>query len=333
MKKLLWLLPVLFMLSCEKIVSPSTKPDDPVAIFDELWKTLNEGYSFFDYKGVNWDSVYTVYRPQVHVGMTDRELYEVSVAMLNTLRDGHINLRTGFARSYYNYYADYPPNFNREILERNYWRGFEITGPLIHTIIDSVGYIYYRSFASNFSDEQLDVVLQRFNDYPGIQGVVIDVRNNEGGNPENAYRFLRRVATERTLIYRTQYKDGPAHNEFTELEESYIDPNDKVAFPGKVVVLTNRTCYSACNFFAASVKAFSQVTVIGDTTGGGGGQPVGHEFPNGWAVNFSGSITYMPDGFIIEHGVPPHKYVALLPADEALGIDTILEYAIAFIRQ
>jgi hypothetical protein len=333
MKKCLYLVPLLFILSCEKIVSPSTKPDDPIAIFDELWKTLDEGYSFFDYKGVNWDSVYTVYRPKVHAGMTDRELYDVSVSMLNTLRDAHINLRTGFARSYYNYYADYPANFNREILERNYWRGFEITGPLLHTIIDSVGYIYYRSFASVFSDEQLDVVLQRFNDYPGIRGVIIDVRNNEGGNPENAFRFLRRVATERTLIYRTKFKDGPGHDEFTGLQESYLEPNDRVGFPGKVVVLTNRVCYSACNFFTASAKAFSQMTVIGDTTGGGGGQPVGHEFPNGWAVNFSGSISYMTDGFNIEHGVPPHRYVTLDPADEAKGIDSILEYALGFIKQ
>lgn len=333
-KPILFIVVVLFLSSCEKAIMPATKAKDPVTVFEELWKTFDEGYSFFNLKGINWDSVYNVYRPQIKDNMTERQLYDVCVSMINTLRDGHVNLRTGFATSYYNYYINYPPNFNHELLEHHYWVGFEITGPLLHTIIDSVGYIYYRSFANNFTDGQLDAVLQRFNSYPGIKGVVIDVRNNEGGNPMNSYNILRRIAAKRTLIYISKYKNGPAHDDFTELQESYIEPNERVKFPGKICVLTNRVCYSACNFFVASCKAFpDRITVIGDTTGGGGGQPTGHELPNGWATSFSSSITYMPNGAYIEQGVPPDIYVALKPEDEANGTDTILEYAIRFIKQ
>jgi C-terminal processing protease CtpA/Prc len=92
-------------------------------------------------------------------------------------------------------------------------------------------------------------------------------------------------------------------------------------------VLANRKCYSACNFFVAGCKAFSQIRIAGDQTGGGGGQPTGFELPNGWSVNFSGSITALPNGFIIENGVLPDVSVALNPVDEAAGIDTIIEAA------
>jgi C-terminal processing protease CtpA/Prc len=75
------------------------------------------------------------------------------------------------------------------------------------------------------------------------------------------------------------------------------------------------------------MQSFSQIKIVGDQTGGGGGQPTGFELPNSWSVNFSGSITSLPNGFIIENGVLPDIAVALSPSDEAAGIDTIIERA------
>ena len=145
---------------------------------------------------------------------------------------------------------------------------------------------------------------------------------------KNFNRFFKRIASQSTLLYKTKYKDGPGHNDFSGEQEDIIEPTtDRVRYTGKIVVLTNRKCYSACNFFVAGCKAFSQITIVGDQTGGGGGQPTGFELPNGWSVNFSGSITSLPNGFIIENGVPPDINVALTPSDEAAGIDTIIETA------
>ncbi|MCB0548840.1 MAG: hypothetical protein KDD19_14770, partial [Phaeodactylibacter sp.] len=88
----------------------------------------------------------------------------------------------------------------------------------------------------------------------------------------------------------------------------------------------------AGNFFAAMMKAFPNVTLIGDRTGGGGGAPVGWELPNGWAFNFSSSITWLPDGFIIEHGVEPDIRVDWAEEDRAAGKDTILEEALRWLQ-
>lgn len=331
MKKIFLFLSAAFLLSsCEKVIMPKSESADPVTVFETLWKTVDEGYSFFDYKNIDWNMVYQTYRPQINNNMTDSALFSVCSNMLNVLKDGHVNLRAGFSTSYYNdFYLDYPANFNKELIDRNYLRGFEVTGPLYHTILDgNIGYIYYGSFATNFTDDQLDAVLTRMNNVPGLKGIIFDVRNNPGGNPENGYRLFKRIATSPTLLYKTKYKNGPAHDDFTDLQDSYIDPaTDKVKYSGKMIVLTNRKCYSACNFFVAGCKAFSQIKIVGDQTGGGGGQPTGFELPNGWSVNFSGSITSLPDGTIIENGVVPDVHAALSPTDEAMGIDTIIEMA------
>lgn len=309
---------------------PKSESADPVTTFETLWKTIDRGYSFFDYKSIDWDGVYQTYRPQINNNMTDRELFDKCAEMLRILRDGHVNLRAGFSTSYYqDFYLNFPANFNKEIIDRNYLRGFEVTGPLYHTILSgNIGYIYYGSFASEITDVQWDVVLSRFNSVAGLKGIILDVRNNPGGNPANGYRLFKRIATQNTLLYKTKYKNGEERNEFTPEQESIIEPTtDRVKYTGKLVVLTNRKCYSACNFFVAGCKAFSQIRTVGDQTGGGGGQPTGFELPNGWSVNFSGSITSLPNGFIIENGVSPDIAATLLPADEAAGIDTIIETA------
>ena len=331
MKKIFFVFAILYMLSsCEKIIMPKSGSADPVTVFETLWTSIDKGYSFFEYKNIDWNTVYQSYRPRINSNMSERELFDVCSQMLQVLKDGHVNLRAGFSNSYYHdFYLNYPANFNKEIIDRNYLRGFEVTGPLYHSILNgNIGYIYYGSFAANFTDEQLDVVLTRFNSVAGLKGIIFDVRNNPGGNPANAYRFYRRIATAKTLLYKTKYKDGEGHNDFTEWQDSFIEPTtDHVTYTGKIMVLTNRKCYSACNFFIAGCKAFPQIKIIGDQTGGGGGQPTGFELPNSWSVNFSGSITALPNDFDIENGVLPDVNVALNPADEATGIDTIIEFA------
>lgn len=319
---------LLLLLSCEKPFFGPDPANTPEENFEILWKTLDERYSFFEYKNVDWDSVYQAYRPRVRADMTERELWGLLTEMLDILKDGHINLRSESDIYFYPWYAGAPENFNRFFLEENYWGDFEITGSLFNTVIDSVGYVWYRSFNGPIQDEDLDYLADKF---AGLKGLVIDIRNNEGGNPENGFRLARRFVDQRRHIYTTIYKNGPGRDDFTEPNPAFLEPEGK-RLADKVVVLTNRTTYSAGNFFAAMMKAFPNVTLIGDRTGGGGGAPVGWELPNGWAFNFSSSITWLPDGFIIEHGVEPDIRVDWAEEDRAAGKDTILEEALRWLQ-
>lgn len=113
--------------------------------------------------------------------MDEKELFSVLAEMLNELRDGHVNLRSLFDRSRnWDWFLDYPANFNETILYRNYLGDdYQITGPLDNQIIDSVLYVYYGSFASAVTEENLNELVTRAE---GLKGIFFDIRDNGGGS-------------------------------------------------------------------------------------------------------------------------------------------------------
>jgi hypothetical protein len=338
MKRLLisLLLLLLGTTSCEKLFIEPDPENTPINNFESMWKRLDEKYSFFEVKNLNWDSVYNVYRPNVNNGMSNDSLFKVLDAMLYTLKDGHVNMWSEFNTSRnWEWYLDYPQNFNRGVLERNYWgNDYLITGPFINQIFTKgskkIGYIYYGSFSSTISEYSLNFVLNRMK---FTDGLILDLRDNGGGLTTEVYKLLNRFADKRTLVGRSFEKSGPGHNDFKLAIEMYAEPASDKKYPPilyndkPIVILTNRSCYSSCTVFAGCMSVLPHVTIVGDQTGGGGGLPVSYQLPNGWYYRFSASKTELPDGFDIEQGVPVDIKQDMSPTNEAAGIDDILERA------
>ena len=80
------------------------------------------------------------------------------------------------------------------------------------------------------------------------------------------------------------------------------------------------------------MKSLPNVTVVGDTTGGGCGLPFTSELPNGWSIRFSAAPVTGPDGKLTEFGVEPDVKVDMTEADMAQGKDTILEKAFEILK-
>ena len=322
---------LLVTVSCEKAFMKKDPANDPVTNFDLLWGTLDKQYAYFTYKHIDWSSVYQIYRPLVHDEMSQKELFKVMSDMLYLLKDGHTNLTSPFDRSRnWEWYLNSPSNFNFDILQRNYLgNNYRITGPFLNTVIDSVGYIYYGSFGNEVKESDMDFILQEFSN---VKGMIIDVRNNTGGETENIARIASRFTNQKVITQYWLYKSGPEHDQFYHPEAKYLDPAGSIRFTENIVVLTNRRCYSATNDFVATMKALPNVTVIGDTTGGGGGLPFNSELPNGWQFRFSSTMTLDAAGVNIESGISPHIQLNMTPEQELTGSDTILGYAIKFLK-
>ncbi|MFP4506310.1 MAG: S41 family peptidase [Cyclobacteriaceae bacterium] len=331
----------LLLSSCEEVLINEEYEDQAVDVFNSLWTTVDENYTFFDFKNIDWDAVYAANRPRVENGMRSDSLFNVLSDMLFVLRDGHVNLSAGFDLSRnWQWYLNYPPNFDWDIIERNYLGDdYEISGPFYNRVIDSIGYVYYESFEDDVSEGLVDYIVRKFSsrvsqdgDTTIVKGMVIDVRNNGGGSLGNVEKIVGRFADERKLVHYWQYKDGPGHNDLTERIPKYVEPEGEFQYQGPVVILTNRRCYSATNFFVQIMKNFPNVLVIGDSTGGGGGLPINRELPNGWRYRFSSTLTTTVAGENIEDGVAPDERVDITEEDLRNGRDTILERAFEIVN-
>lgn len=327
----LLLLVCIFLCRCQETFLGSDPPSTPVVNFESLWKTIDERYSFFSFKNIDWSLVHEKYRPQINDSMTDIQLFNVLFEMLAELRDAHVNLVSPFNVSRYeDIFTKSPVNFVDSLVKKNYLRSnYFITGPFKHQLIASnqIGYIRYASFSDEITDSDIDFVVNRFID---AKGIIIDVRSNGGGFVSGVIKISSRFTNERRHIYTSYIKNGPGHEDFAIPNEVYISPASK-NFIKKVCILTNRGCYSATSFFVLAMRNFPNVTIVGDTTGGGLGAPTGAELPNGWGYRFSASRTLSPEGENFEDGIPPTVQINLRTSDVDKGFDTIIEKAISII--
>lgn len=302
--------------------------NDPIGNFEQLWKIIDEQYCFLEAKGIDWDAVHEKYRKLVVPTMSNDDLFDLLSQMLYTLKDGHVNLSSAKRTSFYDeWYQGYDWNYREDILYQTYLgsasSGYYTAAGLKYKIFDNnIGYIRYESFSAGVGNGNLDEVLLYLSP---CNGLIIDVRDNGGGNLTNSTRIAARFTNEKTLTGYIQHKTGPGHNDFSEMEPIYLEPSNSIRWQKKVVLLTNRRCYSATNDFVNAMHSLNndneeqRIFQVGDQTGGGSGLPFSSELPNGWSVRFSASPHFNKYKKPLENGIEPDVYV---------NMDKILEEGI-----
>lgn len=282
------------------------QPNTNLGNFEACWTAMDEHYCFFEEKEVDWDKVYQVYKPYFKDSIKNViDEFSIMASMLAEVRDGHVNLYAPFNTArYWDWYQDYPDNFDSNLLYKyylgtNYWIASSLQFSMLS---DTIGYMRYSSFSSAIGNTNLDYALAAMG---RAKGLIIDIRDNGGGSLTNVPLIANRFATEKTIYSYMQHKTGTGHNDFSEPEPLYLEPQtDRVAWDASlqpVVVLTNRACFSAANNFVAAMKALDGtmtsdsvgvdypklIKTCGDRTGGGGGMPFETVLPNGWILRMS----------------------------------------------
>jgi C-terminal processing protease CtpA/Prc len=278
-------------------------------------------------KEVDWNQVKTEYSQKIYDDMPEDSLFNLLGAMLTELRDDHANLISNFRTSFFGIEYQSQDNFDWRIIIDNYIsKNFLISGPFTHNFIqnENIGYIRLSSFSNEIKNENLDFILNRYKD---TKGLILDIRENGGGAISNVFTILSRFVESETLVYYSRIKAGVEHNSFSELSGAYVQPFNGVRYSKKVIVLTDRGTYSSGSLLALATKALPNISLVGDTTGGGLGIPNGGQLPNGWTYRFSITQTLTleqkPD---YENGVPVDIPVQFDWLD--LSKDEILEEAI-----
>lgn len=326
---------VLLFAGCEKAFMPGDADASPVATFDYLWTQVDERYSLFDVKDVDWADLYDSLRPQVYDAMSDDSLFAVLRKLLSSLDDGHVNLwgNSDVASSEAIFLQRYAGgNFDLNTVALTYLRADHHTtgGFAYNTIADGqVLYIRYSSFSNSASTRLLQTVIER---YPDAKGIVFDIRQNGGGVIQNEWNIMKLLPSTGQMLYSTQIKNGPGHSDFSQPTAVFAPAGDGVEpYTKPFVLLTDRGCYSAASSFALCLKTYDNVVVMGDTTAGGLAVPAGGALPNGWHYRFGVTRTIATDGVNYENGVPPDHLVLLDPAAVALHRDNIIDSAASLI--
>ena len=182
----------------------------------------------------------------------------------------------------------------------------------------NIGYLEF----FNFADEELgaDTVAAAMNFINGTDSLIIDMRNNGGGNPAMvalvcSYLF----GAEPVHLNDLYWREGNRTEEFWTRKE----------VPGKrylnkdVYVLTSKRTFSGAEEFTYNLKNLKRATIIGETTGGGahpgGGFRINEHFgmfvPTGRAINPITKTNWEGTG------VSPDITV---PADQALHVARLM---------
>ncbi len=311
--------------------------DDPYGNFDALTAIVGERYCFFAEKGIDWDATCREYRTRVSPNTNSFELFEICSELLDELHDGHVNLSSRFNTSYYRkWWSDYPQDFNLRTLQQYYldFDYMQTSGISYKMLTNEIGYMYYPSFSSGISSTSLDYILAILYD---SKGLIIDIRNNGGGMLTNINTLVGRFIDRKTIGGYIRHKTGPAHDAFSDpypIEYEPASDTEHVKYMGKpIIVLTNRSCFSAANDFVAVMKTLPNVRIVGARTGGGGGLPFSSELPNGWSVRFSACPINDNDDRSTEFGIDPSPGCEVHCSDEELaaGKDAILDFAISLL--
>ncbi len=321
------LLLILLVTGCEDEYNPRSRKDN----FEVLWTTINERYCFFSYKDIDWYEVKKKYEPLVDTCRTSEQLFYVFADMLAELKDGHVNLYSSFdVARYWKWFEDYPRNFYANIQERYLGTDYKIAGGLKYKMLpDSVGYIYYGSFSSPVSNSNITAAFEQFKD---CRGIILDIRDNGGGNLSIADLFAGRFADQHRTIGYIKHKKGPGYNDFSTPKAITLSPSQASRWDKKVVLLTNRHCFSAANYFVMIMRQFPNVTVMGDKTGGGSGLPLSSELPIGWSLRFSASPILNEAYEDTEFGIDPDVFVSFTDDDYQNMTDPFIEKASLFIN-
>lgn len=304
--------------------------------FDALWDIVDSRYCFFREKDIDWKEIGQKYRAQIKPETNSIELFFICAAMLDELKDGHVNLSSRYNTSYYRkWWSDYPQDFNLRTLQEYYLKFDYLTtsGISYKQLPGEIAYMYYPSFSYPIGETSLDYILAILHK---SRGLIIDIRDNGGGALTNIKTLVGRFINEKITGGYIIHKTGPGHSDFSEPYPIEYEPADenRIKWDGPIVLLTNRSCFSAANDFTSVMKSLPKVTIVGAKTGGGGGLPFSSELPVGWSVRFSACPLLNPQGECTEEGIDPSPGCELHATDAELaaGKDAILDFAIELLK-
>jgi carboxyl-terminal processing protease len=165
------------------------------------------------------------------------------------------------------------------------------------------------------------------------KGIVVEMRENDGGEDRVAQYIANRFASERHLSFTSRVRNGPQHTNFGSELHFYTEPQGSFQYTKPVILLQRRATFSSGETFVLAMQQNTNVITVGDSTGGGFSDAVRHELPNGWNIRVPIADVRAADDKSYESiGLAPNRLVKNTKQELASGRDKALEMALQLLR-
>ncbi|MEM7367784.1 MAG: S41 family peptidase [Bacteroidota bacterium] len=326
---------------CKRMALGPAEENTPQNNFELFWDDYDKHSAIIFTKNINWDSVYTVYQPQVRPTTSEEELWRIFTEMIEVFDDEHTSLENPETEEFYvsgsHQIEAAIEAFSKELIEREYLE-------FVHTIDTMrapemsygkilnkhIGYIHIGDTDGYGPIELMDDILS---DIGQLKAIIFDVRNNPGGRGDFANAITAAFAEETKAIFSNQTRNGPGYNDFDE-KTFFFNTNDEVnQYLKPVIVLTDKFSVSGAEHITLYLKSNSHVTHIGDTTAGAFSSTSNQRFlPNGWYYKYPAQNSLTPEGISLDgKGLVPDVLAINTKADIEAGRDVVLERAIQYL--
>lgn len=181
---------------------------------------------------------------------------------------------------------------------------------------DSIGYIAINTMM----DGVLESFISDFDKVHNLPNLIIDVRNNEGGNSGNGRELCR------YFIH---------HDQPHCIDNKIMSPMDN-AYQGKIILLISPMTFSAAESFVIDMKESGNVILVGEPTAGDtGNHPQTFSTSNGISFRIpTAAPSNSPKGFPLEGvGIAPDYIITQTVSDYFNDKDTQLEFAVDYFKE
>lgn len=330
--KLVILSLILLLQGCYKNI---VEECDNVTTFNAFWDQFNKGYTGFEEKKIDWDSVYTVFSKEINNQTSGDELKQVFQHILDYINDLHVSIQYKENEYLTTSGKTIGKSVQRQLLYEHYFsRDFSDEGIFAGQLPGGIAYLVIPGFMSALSGDSVQSIISSIN-YKG--GFIIDLRDNHGGYVSMMNELLSYFCPATFHAGFEKVKTGPGHNDFSDFRGIMIEGSELIPSEIQKVVLINENVFSAGNIFAAFIKEVPNTTVMGARSSGGGGYPVSTILPNNWILSFPRNKLYDQQHQYLDNGVIPdiiidaNKEHRNDPKSEN-GEDPVLEAAMEFLR-
>jgi hypothetical protein len=280
------------------------KDNNPTETFEVFWNTLNERYVYFNEKHINWDSIYNVYHPKINQTTTENELKQYLQDIMVYMKDGHVSIQTDLNE--YFYASTIPKRdyfYSSSIQYYSYFYLDSFDEPFFSLQLNNdITYCHVTNFTQPLS---LSVIKEALGEKKYKNGIIIDMRGNNGGFLNNALDLFSLFSPNSQIAGYVQNKTGSGWDSFGEFTPIVVNGCNLIPQNIKKVVLTNAVIFSAGNAFCYFIRTLPNTIIVGTRSSGGGGSPINVLLPNNWILFYPANKYFNSNYESTESGINP----------------------------